>query len=131
MTEVPDDMLPAAEAPIAKPNTGGALRAFRRNVGAVIGLAILAVVFATAILGPWFFPDDPWNMATRPFLRPFVEGEHLLGSDLLGRDVLTGIVLRRPRVAPDRRDLDPRRHHPRRGAWAHLPDTSAAASTMR
>jgi peptide/nickel transport system permease protein len=92
MTDVPDNMLPAAEAPIAKPNTGGALRAFCRNIGAVIGLAILSIVFATAIFGPWLFPDDPWNMATRPFLRPFTEGEHLLGSDLLGRDVLTGIV---------------------------------------
>jgi peptide/nickel transport system permease protein len=85
-------MVPTAEAEIAKTNTVGFLRAFRRNIGAVIGLAILAVVFATAILGPWLFPDDPWNMATRPFLRPFTDGEHLLGSDLLGRDVLTGIV---------------------------------------
>ena len=92
MTETPDGLPSVTASPIARRNSGGAFRAYCRNIGAVIGLAILSVVFATAIFGPWFFPDDPWNMATRPFLRPFVEGDHLLGSDLLGRDVLTGIV---------------------------------------
>lgn len=86
------DSTPDIEASAPRRPESGAIRAFSRNIGAVIGLVILLIVFATAILGPWIFPDDPWNMATRPFLKPFQEGEHLLGSDLLGRDILTGIV---------------------------------------
>lgn len=70
----------------------GFLRAFCRNAGAVIGLGILVVVLVTALFGPLLFPEDPWSMATRPFLKPFVEAENPLGSDLLGRDVLAGIV---------------------------------------
>lgn len=83
---------PASEGSPRSAAGGGRLRAFRRNVGAVIGLAILFVVVITALAGPLLFPDDPWSMATRPFLKPFTDVAHPLGSDLLGRDILTGIV---------------------------------------
>jgi len=66
-------------------------RRFRRNKGAVVGLAILAVVIATAATGPWLFPVSPWEMAGPPFAQPLEDG-HLLGTDTLGRDVLSGIV---------------------------------------
>jgi peptide/nickel transport system permease protein len=85
-------MRPGDATSAAVATRGGAWRAFRRNIGAVIGLAILAVVLLTAIFGQLLFPDDPWSMATRPFLKPFSDREHPLGSDLLGRDILTGIV---------------------------------------
>lgn len=65
---------------------------FRRNIGATIGLVILTIVILIAIFGPLLFPNDPWAMVTRPFLKPFSEARHLLGSDLLGRDILTGII---------------------------------------
>lgn len=68
------------------------LRIYCRNPGAVIGLAILLVVLLAAIFGPLLFPNDPWSMATRPFLKPFDQGNFPLGSDLLGRDILAGIV---------------------------------------
>ena len=68
------------------------LRVYCRNIGAVIGLVILGIVLLTALFGPLLLPEDPWSMATRPFLKPFAEREHLLGSDLLGRDILTSIV---------------------------------------
>lgn len=83
---------PATDGPPKSASSGGRLRAFRRNIGAVIGLLILFVVVATALAGPWLFPEDPWAMATRPFQKPFNDAGHPLGSDLLGRDILTGIV---------------------------------------
>jgi peptide/nickel transport system permease protein len=64
---------------------------FSRNKGAVVGLLILVVVFATAMLGPFLFPASPWEMAGAPFQRPF-DPEFPLGTDTLGRDILSGIV---------------------------------------
>jgi peptide/nickel transport system permease protein len=64
---------------------------FSRNKGAVVGLFILAFVLATAIFGPLLFPASPWEMAGPPFQRPF-DPEFPLGTDTLGRDILSGIV---------------------------------------
>jgi peptide/nickel transport system permease protein len=65
-------------------------RRYRRNKGAVVGLVVLAVVIAVAALAPLLFPKSPWEMAGAPFQRPF--GDFPLGTDMLGRDVLSGIV---------------------------------------
>ncbi len=81
----------AATAPPKRPRSAF-LRTFRRNIGAMIGVAILTTVLLVAVFGPMFVIDDPWSMATRPFLPPFTDASFPLGSDLLGRDVLTGIV---------------------------------------
>jgi len=67
-------------------------RRYRRKTSAVIGLALLVFVFLVAVLGPLFVMSDPWDMATRPFLWPGEDREFPLGSDTLGRDILSGIV---------------------------------------
>lgn len=66
-------------------------RRFRRNLGAVAGLVILALVGLTALLAPILFPFSPWEMRGLPFLPPG-QGGFLLGSDALGRDVAAGIA---------------------------------------
>lgn len=66
-------------------------RRFSRNIGAVIGVAIMAVVLILALFGPWIAPGDPWSMAGAPVSPPLDEG-HLLGTDMLGRDVWSTIV---------------------------------------
>lgn len=63
---------------------------YRRNKGAVVGLAVLAFVVLVAAAAPLLFPASPWEMAGAPFQRPF--GDFPLGTDMLGRDVLSGIV---------------------------------------
>lgn len=63
---------------------------YRRNKGAVVGLAVLGLVVLLAVVAPLLFPTSPWEMTGAPFQRPF--GEFLLGTDMLGRDVLSGIV---------------------------------------
>ncbi|RKF14024.1 ABC transporter permease [Roseovarius spongiae] len=65
---------------------------FRYNRGAVIGLVILALVILTAILAPVVFPQSPWKMVQRPFLPPFTQDGLPLGTDALGRDVLSGLA---------------------------------------
>jgi len=67
-------------------------RRYRRKTSAVIGLVLLVFVFLVAALGPLFVMSDPWDMATMPFLWPGQDAEFPLGSDTLGRDILTGIV---------------------------------------
>ncbi|MCZ0736729.1 ABC transporter permease [Phreatobacter sp. AB_2022a] len=64
---------------------------FSRNIGAVVGVAIMAVVLALAVFGPWIAPGNPWDMAGAPVTPPLEEG-HVLGTDMLGRDVWATIV---------------------------------------
>lgn len=63
-----------------------------RNRGAAIGLVVLAVVLAIAIIGPLLFPNSPWRMVQRPFLPPMAVPGFLLGTDALGRDVTAGLI---------------------------------------
>lgn len=65
---------------------------FRYNRGAVIGLVILVLVIVTAIAAPFLFPQSPWKMVQRPFLPPFSDDALWLGTDALGRDVLSGLA---------------------------------------
>ncbi|MEQ9247374.1 MAG: ABC transporter permease [Nitratireductor sp.] len=65
---------------------------FSRNRGAVIGLAILAIVILVALLAPLIFPQSPWRMVQRPFLAPFAMDQYPLGTDALGRDVISGLA---------------------------------------
>lgn len=65
---------------------------FKRNRGAVVGLAILVLVIVIAILAPVLFPQSPWKMVQRPFLPPLTMEALPLGTDTLGRNVLAGLA---------------------------------------
>ncbi len=67
-------------------------RRFGRNKGAVLGLAVLVVVALVAVFGPSLAPNDPWGMVQQPFLHPGAEPGFVLGTDTLGRDVLSGLI---------------------------------------
>uniref|UniRef100_UPI002FC5FC7C ABC transporter permease n=1 Tax=Bosea sp. (in: a-proteobacteria) TaxID=1871050 RepID=UPI002FC5FC7C len=68
------------------------LKRFARNRGAVIGLVILLVVIAFALLATWLYPQSPWRTVGRPFLAPFVMERFPLGTDTLGRNLASGLV---------------------------------------
>ncbi len=67
-------------------------RRFGRNKGAVVGLAVLLLVVLVALFGPWLASNDPWGMVQQPFLRPWTEPGFALGTDTLGRDILSGVI---------------------------------------
>jgi peptide/nickel transport system permease protein len=67
-------------------------RRYKRKSSAVAGLVLLTFILLLAAIGPWLVPGDPWAIAVRPFLWPGEDLAHPLGSDLLGRDILRGIV---------------------------------------
>jgi peptide/nickel transport system permease protein len=68
-----------------------ALSRFAANRGALIGLALLVVLVAIVVLAPVLYPQSPWRMVGRPMGAP-LDGNFLLGTDTLGRDVAAGIV---------------------------------------
>lgn len=63
-----------------------------RNKVALAGLITLAAVALIAIFGPILYPSDPWAISGQPLLWPGVDPAHPLGTDVLGRDVLSGLV---------------------------------------
>ncbi|KAE8437118.1 MULTISPECIES: ABC transporter permease [Halomonadaceae] len=65
---------------------------FAQNRGALVGLVILLLMIAMAVLAPVLFPESPWRMVQRPFLPPFSQEGFLLGTDTMGRNVAAGLM---------------------------------------
>jgi peptide/nickel transport system permease protein len=76
---------------------GGALRRLVRSPGGSVGLVLVALVVCVAILAPVISPHDPakQNIVER-LMPPFwMEGgslEHPLGTDSVGRDILSRVI---------------------------------------
>ncbi len=66
-------------------------RRFRRRRAALVGLGLVAVLAAVALTAPWVAPFDPLATSLAHLAPPGRDG-HLLGTDHLGRDVLSGVV---------------------------------------
>ena len=56
-----------------------------------VGLALLIVVALAAVFAPALAPSDPFTLGAEKFLHPGADG-HPLGTDHLGRDVLSQIL---------------------------------------
>lgn len=72
------------------------LRRILRSPKALIGILTMLVVILTAVFAPLLAPHNPAKQAITERLRPPVfmggEGNHLLGTDSLGRDILSRII---------------------------------------
>ncbi len=68
-------------------------RRYCSNKGAIVGLVVLAAVVVLAIVSGWVATNDPWDMVQRPFLPPFTDSNFILGTDVLGRDIFSGLVI--------------------------------------
>lgn len=64
---------------------------FRKNKLAVIGGAMVVLLFLLAALAPWLSPYDPTGIDLKKVLDP-PSSRHLFGTDPLGRDVLSRII---------------------------------------
>lgn len=71
---------------------GTVWRQFKRNKAALVGLTLLCLVMLTAILAPYIVPYDPSVIAPAKSLRGPSQ-TNLLGTDELGRDVFTRLLL--------------------------------------
>ena len=66
-------------------------RIFRKHRVAVFGLVVVSLFFLVAIFGPWISPHDPNEQSIRKSLNP-PSAEHLLGTDLYGRDIFSRVI---------------------------------------
>ena len=64
---------------------------FFKSYSAVTGLIILTGIAVMGFIGPLFYPTDPFDMVWMPFSPPGADG-FLLGTDYLGRDILSQII---------------------------------------
>jgi peptide/nickel transport system permease protein len=70
---------------------GVSLRLARDPVAVVAAVVILAIVL-TAIFAPWLAPADPYRGSMLRRLRPIGDPAFPLGSDELGRDMLSRLI---------------------------------------
>ncbi|MBV1695442.1 MAG: ABC transporter permease [Hyphomicrobiales bacterium] len=67
-------------------------RRFRRDPVAVGALIVIVLLFLMAILAPYIAPHDPYHGMTLRRLRPPGTEGYPLGTDELGRDMLTRLI---------------------------------------
>jgi peptide/nickel transport system permease protein len=90
-----DNLTPSADAP-PQPEIRSKLaanwRLFVASRYGIIGLILLVLVIVPAIFAPQLAPSpDPFEIGAKPLLRPGADG-HPLGTDHLGRDVLSMVL---------------------------------------
>jgi peptide/nickel transport system permease protein len=89
-------VLPAPSASdLAAPREAGpwrrAWRRLRRRRGALLGLAVVLLFVAMALLAPWLAPYDPIETSWSA-IRKAPSAAHWFGTDDIGRDVLSRVV---------------------------------------
>jgi len=90
--DVPDPSGMQLNSPAIVDESGlisGRLR-LRLNLPLLIGAAIVLLSIALALTAPWLTPHDPLEIADASLSPP--SSQYLLGTDQLGRDVLTRIL---------------------------------------
>ncbi|MEE9322010.1 MAG: ABC transporter permease [Granulosicoccus sp.] len=65
---------------------------FKANRLALLGLVILCLLVLIAALAPWIAPHSPFSQDLGNRLQPLGSDEHLLGTDSLGRDLLSRLI---------------------------------------
>lgn len=90
MTDVPIPLAPGRSRHLAR--WGGVLRDVVSRPSGAIGLALVVFHVVLAVVSPWVVPYDHRAMDATLMLKGPMEG-HWLGTDHLGRDVLTRTLM--------------------------------------
>lgn len=70
----------------------GVIRRLRRDPVAMLALAVILAMVLAAIFAPWIAPADPYRGSMIRRLRPLGTPGFPLGTDELGRDMLTRLI---------------------------------------
>jgi peptide/nickel transport system permease protein len=98
MTDAPDASPDAAAQDVAAAAAEAqsplreAWRMFRRNVPALIGVAILSAIVLVTLYGTFLYGGDAYDIVWAPHEPPGVEPAFPLGTDYLGRDLVAGLL---------------------------------------
>lgn len=74
-----------------RPKQPGFLLRLLSRPSALAGLLLLGLILAAAIAAPGLYPGDPLDMIAQPFLWPGADAAYPLGTDMLGRDIASGL----------------------------------------
>ncbi|MCR5869114.1 ABC transporter permease [Aquincola sp. J276] len=89
-------LVPQAAAPTHPARAAARLRSaaalLLRKPALLVGSLMLLALAAVALFGRFWFSADPWDMAGPPMLWPGEDAAYPLGTDLMGRDIVTGLV---------------------------------------
>jgi peptide/nickel transport system permease protein len=83
----------APPAPATVSSKSRMRRRFRRRPLAVLGLCGIVLVVLVAVLAPWIAPYDASASDYSAVLKPPGTGGHLLGTDDVGRDLLSRLMV--------------------------------------
>lgn len=86
------DVMPIAEVVSSPGYWSGVGRRLVRDPVAMFALAVLLAIILSAIFAPWIAPADPYKSAMARRLRPIGFPGYPLGSDELGRDMLSRLL---------------------------------------
>jgi len=81
----------AADMPRPKSGVNALWKRLKRNKGAVFGLLLVLLLVCVAVLAPVISPYDPYAQKVANRFKP-PSSEHLMGTDELGRDILSRII---------------------------------------
>jgi peptide/nickel transport system permease protein len=85
-----------AAEPAPQPAPGywhGVARRFARDKLAMAAALLVLFLFTLAAFGPWLAPADPYAASMLGRLKPIGSAGNLLGSDELGRDMLSRLIV--------------------------------------
>ncbi|HSW07647.1 ABC transporter permease [Aquabacterium sp.] len=68
-------------------------RRFVRDPVALVAAAMILFLLVLAVFGPWLAPADPYAASMMKRLKPIGFAGHPLGTDELGRDMLTRLII--------------------------------------
>jgi peptide/nickel transport system permease protein len=83
--------LPPMERSVGYWQTVG--RRFVRDPVALVAAAMIGLLLALVVLGPWLAPADPYGSSMLSRLKPIGTPGYPLGSDELGRDMLSRLIV--------------------------------------
>lgn len=90
-TTAPITVAPAATTQ-AQGYWSGVLRRLLRDRVSLVCIVVLALIILGAVFAPWLAPHDPTVGSVLKRLKPVGTPGHLLGTDELGRDMLTRLL---------------------------------------
>jgi peptide/nickel transport system permease protein len=82
----------AVVRPQARGYWGKVVRRVARDPTAMVCLVILLTIILAAVFAPWVAPNDPYKTSMLRRLKPPLTPGYLLGTDELGRDMLSRLI---------------------------------------